>query len=481
MRGRLFLVVLALLMSALAPVHAQDADAIRIDWPPPVYFLQGTVTVTGSAAPANLQSFFLEVAPWSESPTGWIPVTLPARTPVSNGALGQWDTTLLEDGIYILRLSVTLTDNSRTYATSGPLRVGNLLQIPSGEPVPVVQVPTVEPAAPAAPTMVPRPQVVNELPLPVGGQVKFFETSTQDFMRQAGMTWVKWQIPFVIGDSNLFNVARDRINWSHEAGFLVLLSIVGQKEVMAELGEAEYFPQYAAFVGEIAAMGPDAIQVWNEQNLDREWPQGRIDPRSYVELLRQSYTAIKAVDPQVKVITGAPAPTGAEGAFGLSRVWNDDRYYLGMANAGAADFADCIGVHYNEGIIPPQQQGGDPRQPDYPTRYLPLMMQRAAFPFRSNPKPICFTELGYLSPEGFDSLPSGFAWAANTSVAEQSEWLAGAVTVASQMSSVQVDLIIVFNMDFTTFTDDPQAGYAIIRPDGACPACAALGALRAGG
>jgi len=66
-------------------------------------------------------------------------------------------------------------------------------------------------------------------------------------------------------------------------------------------------------------------------------------------------------------------------------------------------------------------------------------------------------------------------------VAEQSEWLAGAVTVASQMSSVQVDLIIVFNMDFTTFTDDPQAGYAIIRPDGACPACAALGALRAGG
>jgi len=144
--------------------------------------------------------------------------------------------------------------------------------------------------------LVPRPQVVNELPLPVGGQVKFFETSTQDFMRQAGMTWVKWQIPFVIGDSNLFNVARDRINWSHEAGFLVLLSIVGQKEVMAELGEAEYFPQYAAFVGEIAAMGPDAIQVWNEQNLDREWPQGRIDPRSYVELLRQSYTAIKAAE-----------------------------------------------------------------------------------------------------------------------------------------------------------------------------------------
>jgi hypothetical protein len=478
MRRLVILLTLALLTGMILPAQAQ-AD-IRLDWPPPVYFLQGTVTVTGSAAPPNLQSFFLEVAPWSNAPTGWIPVTLPARNPVTSGALGQWDTTLLEDGIYVLRLSVALTDGTRQYATSGPLRVGNQLEIPSGEPQPIAQAPIVAAtdAPPAAPTMVPRPVVNNDLPLPVGGQVKFFEESTQAYMREAGMTWVKWQIPYVIGDSNLFNVARDRINWSHEAGFLVLLSIVGQKEAMAEIGEAEYFPQYAAFVGEIAAMGPDAIQVWNEQNLDREWPQGRIDPRSYTELLRQSYTAIKAADPQVQVITGAPAPTGAEGAFGLSRVWNDDRYYLGMANAGAADYADCIGVHYNEGIIPPVQQGGDPRQPDYPTRYLPLMMQRAAFPFRENPRPICFTELGYLSPEGFDSLPSGFAWAANTSVAEQSEWLAGAVTVAAQMSSVQVSLIIVFNMDFTTFTDDPQAGYAIIRPDGTCPACAALNALR---
>ena len=65
--------------------------------------------------------------------------------------------------------------------------------------------------------------------------------------------------------------------------------------------------------------------------------------------------------PAVLVVTGAPSPTGAEGAFGLDRVWNDDRYYLGMANAGAANYADCIGIHYNEGIIAPIQQGGDPR------------------------------------------------------------------------------------------------------------------------
>ncbi len=37
-----------------------------------------------------------------------------------------------------------------------------------------------------------------------------------------------------------------------------------------------------------------------------------------------------------------------------------------------------------------------------------------------------------------------------------------------------VRLMIVFNVDFSTYGADPQAGYAIIRPDGTCPACTAL-------
>jgi len=37
-----------------------------------------------------------------------------------------------------------------------------------------------------------------------------------------------------------------------------------------------------------------------------------------------------------------------------------------------------------------------------------------------------------------------------------------------------VRLLIVWNIDFTGYGDDPQAGYAIIRPDGGCPVCVAL-------
>src|SRR5690606_30587270 len=111
-------------------------------------------------------------------------------------------------------------------------------------------------------------------------------------MKQAGMTWMKWQIPFVVGEGSLFNVAYDRVNFAHQNGFKVLLSVKGEKDEMEAVGEAEYFPLFAEFVGQLATLQPDAIQVWNEQNLDREWPQGQIDPVAYADLLRQSYEAI---------------------------------------------------------------------------------------------------------------------------------------------------------------------------------------------
>jgi len=39
----------------------------------------------------------------------------------------------------------------------------------------------------------------------------------------------------------------------------------------------------------------------------------------------------------------------------------------------------------------------------------------------------------------------------------------------------RVRLVIIWNVNFTQFGADPMAGYAIIRPDGSCPACVALG------
>jgi hypothetical protein len=474
--------LLAVLLLVTAPVMGQIED-VKIDFPPPVYDLAGTVSVAGTVNPfAGLNLYYLEMGAYPEAGDLWTPVSLPSRTPVTNGVIATIDTRVVPDGVYTLRLRVLLADGTQRTVSVAPVRVGNMLNRLDGSSAPSFTMPTspsvLPPAEPAAPVLVPRPQVVNTLPIPVGGQMDNFDERAAELMRETGMTWMKWQIPFTVGDRSLIDVARDRINWSHERGFEVFLSIKGNKDEMAAGGE-EYYRQYAEFVAEIAALGPGAIQIWNEMNLDREWPRGQIDPRRYVELLRQAYDAIKAVDPSIRVVTGAPAPTGAEGAFGTDRVWNDDRYYLGMANAGAASFSDCIGIHYNEGIISPRLQGGDPRG-TYETYYLPLMIQRAAFPFRNTNARLCFSELGYVSPEGYGALPAGFAWGANTSVGEQAMWLREAIEVAA--ATGRVDLIIVFNINFTRFVDgDPQGGYAIIRPDGSCPACEEIATLRGGG
>lgn len=294
----------------------------------------------------------------------------------------------------------------------------------------------------------------------------------------AKMDWVKIQLRYERGVTN-----PDDWGWQiqllNSQGLGVLFGVVGHPQDLLEEG---YYADYAEFVGALAARGANGIEVWNEINLDREWPVGRIDPRMYTELLKVSYEAIKAANPNTMVISAGLAPTGAEGAFGLDHVWNDDRYYRGLAEAGAAEYMDCIGNHYNEGIISPTLNSGDPRQNDYPTRYLQAQTDRAYKPFadRGTPLPVCYTELGYLTSEGYGPLPDGFSWAADVSLQEQASWLGTAALVNAQSGKVR--MMIIWNLDFTEYGsnpgDDPKAGYAIIRQNGACPACDTLGSLR---
>jgi hypothetical protein len=135
---------------------------------------------------------------------------------------------------------------------------------------------------------------------------------------------------------------------------------------------------------------------------------------------------------------------------------------------------DCLGAHYNEGITPPSQTSGDPRD-NYYTRYF-WGMVNTYWNITGGQKPLCFTELGYLTPEGYPPLPGSFGWAQNVTLAQQAAWLAQAVALASQSGKVR--LIIVWNVDFSAYGSDPQGGYAMIRPGGGCPACDALAAAR---
>ncbi|RMG96255.1 MAG: hypothetical protein D6706_10555 [Chloroflexi bacterium] len=292
-------------------------------------------------------------------------------------------------------------------------------------------------------------------------------------MQYAGMTWIKRQHKWSPGQTG--DVVAGVIAEAHAAGFKILLSIPGANLYPSAID----FNAYVNFLAQVASLPepPDAIEVWNEQNIDREWPAGQIDPAAYVNnILAPAYNAIKAANPNIMVISGAPAPTGFFG--GCSGAGCDDGVYVaGMAAAGAASYMDCIGIHYNEGIISPNQTSGDPRSHHY-TRYFWGMVDTYWNAF-GGARPLCFTELGYLTPEGYGSLPGGFAWAQNVTVSQQAQWLAEAASLSA--SSGKVRLMIVWNVDSTTWGDDPQAGYAIIRPGGSCPACETLRQVMGGG
>jgi LysM repeat protein len=344
--------------------------------------------------------------------------------------------------------------------------VGQVLIIPVRGSTPAPDQPT-----PPNPTPVPGEPIVGEFEL--GGQAFSFQYDT--LMRGAEMTWVKRQVVWNQGDSA--NNVQGLINEARSKGFKILLSVKGNPAQLA-VNPAQYYQQFASYLGDVAALGPEAIEVWNEQNIDREWPAGQISPQAYTQMLTLAYNAIKSRNRNVMVISGAPAPTGFFGGNCTGAGCDDRPYLQGMRNAGAGNYMDCLGIHYNEGILSPDATSGDPRgNPNHYTRYYSTMVNtyRAIFPN----KPLCFTELGYLSREGYGPLPPSFAWAANVTVQDQAAWLARAAALAK--SSGYVRLLIVWNVDATEYGADPQAGYAIIRPDNTCIACTALASVMQAG
>ncbi len=299
------------------------------------------------------------------------------------------------------------------------------------------------------------------VPFELGGQVLSDAFLPVDQLNQAGMTWVKYQVVWTpTADAA---PVKDLIEQAHAFNYNVLISVTGER-----YPQSIDFSDYAQFVGQIATYGPDAIEVWNEPNLEREWPPGQIDPAMYVNnMLAPTYRLVKSLDPEIIVISGAPAPTGASSAS----VMPDDQYADGLVAAGASDYLDCVGVHFNSGTTSPSVRSGRMEGDHYSWYFLPTVeMYHQKF---AQSEPICITELGYLSGEGLTGgLPPAFSWAEGTTVADQATWLAEAAQIGADSGWIR--LMIVWNVNFNAQGDDPQAGYAIIRPDGSCPACVSL-------
>ncbi|MCO6450279.1 MAG: cellulase family glycosylhydrolase [Caldilineales bacterium] len=240
---------------------------------------------------------------------------------------------------------------------------------PSDTPIPPTEAPAEQPTTdagqavdtpvPPTPTTAPKPAADGVMRSPDFGAQAFLwwrpEVADRDLqlMEDAGFNWVKqwfaWQ--------DIEGAGRGQYDWSrtdrivdqvadHGLNLLVRLSPAADKAFWA--GEPpESTDAFAEFAGEVARRYKGRIhayQIWNEPNLSREWGNKAPDPASYAQMLRKSYQAIKAADPNAIVVTAGMAPTTAD----QFEAMYDTKFYdlMYQAMGGNSDgYFDMLGVH----------------------------------------------------------------------------------------------------------------------------------------
>jgi hypothetical protein len=326
------------------------------------------------------------------------------------------------------------------------------------------------PAPPPAPAPAPSGGGGFEL----GGHIRDWGFPYADQMHYAGMNWAKVQVRYPQDASGIIGAA-------HANGFKIQVSALGPASMVTQGG---FEQKIADWVAGMAAAGADAIEIWNEPNISREWQDGHISPQAYNNLLCTAYAAIKNANAGTAVISAAPAPTGYFGGCGPSGC--DDQPWLeGLYNAGAAHCMDYIGAHHNAGATSPSATVGHPANPGSTHHsWFFLPQTRLYYNIFRGTRKLFYTEMGYVTPEGTcgNGLPSNFQWGNGTSLAEQGAWLSEAVRLS--ISTGMVRCVIVWNVDYVrndcgdcnphARDCDPQASFALIRPDGTCPTCDSL-------
>jgi uncharacterized protein YraI len=298
----------------------------------------------------------------------------------------------------------------------------------------------------------------------LGGHIHTFDHLSQ--MKDIGMSWVKYQavLPGDMGG------AQNIINTAHSQG---MKALIGAKGDLSRAGDLNYHNEFAGYLAQLAKGGADAIEVWNEPNLDREYGgsgHGQVNPENYVDMLQKAYTAIKAANGGTMVVGGANAPTGYFGGNCTTNGCDDDQFVARIAAAGATNYMDCMGAHHNGSMVGPDTTSGAPTGDHYSWYFWgTLNMTYNAIGGRV---PICWTELGYVTGEGIGALPGGFSWGSATTLDNQAQWLARAAQLSRDSGKVR--MMIIWNIDFRQWDADPQAGFSIFRPNGDCRACATI-------
>ncbi|MDO9066516.1 MAG: cellulase family glycosylhydrolase, partial [Chloroflexota bacterium] len=299
---------------------------------------------------------------------------------------------------------------------------------PTATPVPVVVAPTAAPA--------PAPATVNNPGFGYGVQAHMLgndKNRVANSIVGMGFGWVKQQVEW-----RDVEPSKGNYNWggldevvavANSKGIRVMFSVLRSPPWASGHADSppRNFNDFGDFVGALAARYKGkgmAYEVWNEQNLKREWHEYPIDACKYVELLKIGYTRIKNADPSAVVVAGALTPTGVNDP----NIAVDDRTYLNqMYGCGIRGWFDALGAHPSGFNNPPDvdwRSWQDPTRPSfkgYPSFFFKATMEDYRNTMVANGdggRPIWVTEFGWA----VGSAMAGYEYASQNSEGERAQW-----------------------------------------------------------
>lgn len=379
------------------------------------------------------------------------------------------------------------------YTPSGPP------ERPTDEDQDFADIPTVT-STPLPPTTVPAP---SETPGPTPTPVPKLDASMIGVQAYNNMGYDQWMQ--VIGATETLGVGwiKVQVNWAFlqpegpqqfgqrfeiferqmEAvkrhGFNTLLSVVKApdwaRSTLEESGppdDPQAYADFLTFMLQETKVGgvTDAIEVWNEPNLIREW-RGNLpfNGSGYMQIFRPAYDAIRAYSPDITIVSAGLAPTSNLGDSAI-----DDRVYLQqMYDAGLAQYNDIvIGAHPYGWGNPPDTRCCNViagRSWDDNPHFFFLENLEATHQIMQNnghgDRQIWVTEFGWPTWEGLPSEPPE-EWVTYNSADDQANYTIRAFEIGQQLN--YVGPMFLWNLNFANAFLVEQsaevAGYSLINP-----------------